>query len=131
MIKFADKKVIDNRVVVDIKARISHSKAVVLNNDGTYEEVLYMTDDQRTWSNEAIIDATKEQLEDYRIYKNDIKKGDIIKIIDGRKMKGEIKQVKYEFTYRPDGTYGHQDVDYLVFTDGTKVNKLYCQIVKE
>ena len=44
-------------------------------------------------------------------------------------MKGEIKIIEDMFTYRPSGTYGHNDTHYLVFTDKTKVNKSHCDFV--
>ena len=120
---------IDTRHTVEIYNSISFAKAIQLNEDGTYEGVMYMTDDERTYDNEVILDATEEELKAYRKFRKDFRKGDKVKIVAGRKMKGEFKEVKDMFTFRPDGTYGHQDVDYLVFTDGTKVNKQYCEIV--
>lgn len=122
-------KNVDNRHVVDIDNSYSFADAIVINEDGTYDRVTYMIDDVRTYNNEVIIDATEEEKEAYRKYKKRFKKGDKVKIINGRKMKGEIKEIKDFFTFRPNGTYGHQDVEYLVFTDGTKVNKLYCEII--
>ena len=119
----------DSRITVDIILHLSFAEAVQLNSDGSYEKVTYMTDDIRDYVNEAIVDANEEQLETYRKYKNRFKIGDKIKIVKGRKMVGEEKIVAKFFTYRPNGTYGHQDIDYLVFTDGTKVNKLNCIII--
>ena len=120
---------IDSRITVDIILHLSFAEAVQLNEDGSYEKVTYMTDDVRDYNNEAIVDANEEQLETYRKYKNRFKIGDKIKIVKGRKMVGEEKIISKFFTYRPNGTYGHQDIDYLVFTDGTKVNKLHCIIL--
>ena len=119
----------DSRITVDIILHLSFAEAVQLNSDGSYEKVTYMTDDIRDYANEAIVDANEEQLETYRKYKNRFKIGDKIKIVKGRKMVGEEKIVNKFFTYRPNGTYGDQDIDYLVFTDGTKVNKLNCVII--
>ena len=119
----------DSRITVDIIIHLSFAEAVQLNSDGSYEKIIYMTDDVRDYANEAIVDANEEQLETYRKYKNRFKIGDKIKIVKGRKMVGEEKIVAKFFTYRPNGTYGHQDIDYLVFTDGTKVNKLHCIII--
>ena len=124
-----DLDAIDTRHTVDIDNGITMSVAIQVNEDGTYERVMYMIDDERTFGNEVILDATEEELETYRKYKKRFKKGDKVKIVNGRKMKGEIKEVKDFFTFRPNGTYGHQDVEYLVFTDGTKVNKLHCEII--
>lgn len=122
-------KIVDNRVTVDIIMHLTFAEAVQLNSDGSYEKVTYMTDDVRDYDNEAIIDATEEQLETYRKHKNKFKIGDTVKIVKGRKMVGEEKVIYKFFTYRPNGTYGHQDIEYLVFTDGTKVNKLHCIII--
>lgn len=119
----------DSRITVDIILHLSFAEAVQLNSDGSYEKVTYMTDDVRDYDNEAIIDATEEQLETYRKHMNRFKVGDTVKIVKGRKMVGEEKVISKFFTYRPEGTYGHQDVDYLVFTDGTKVNQLNCIII--
>lgn len=124
-----DSDAIDTRHTVDIDNGITISSAIQINEDGTYERVTYMIDDRRTFGNEVILDATEEEKETYRKYKKRFKKGDKVKIVNGRKMKGEIKEIKDFFTFRPNGTYGHQDVEYLVFTDGTKVNKLHCEII--
>ena len=124
-----DSDAIDTRHTVDIDSGITISSAIQINEDGTYERVTYMIDDRRTFGNEVILDATEEEKETYRKYKKRFKKGDKVKIVNGRKMKGEIKEIKDFFTFRPNGTYGHQDVEYLVFTDGTKVNKLHCIIL--
>ena len=126
MIIFRDGRQDDMRHTVDTYSSISFADAIQLNPDGTYESVMYMIDDERTFGNQAIIDATEEELEAYRKYKRRFRKGDKVIIKRGRKMVGEVKEVESKFTYRPDGTYGHQDTDYLVFTDGTKVNKLHC-----
>lgn len=119
---------IDKRHCVDIINLYSFAKARMLNSDGTYEDVCYMDDDVRTYNNEAIIDATKEELETYRKYMHRFEVGDKVIINRGRKMKGETKIIKDFFTYRPAGTY-NCDTNYLVFTDGTKVNRLHCDIL--
>lgn len=124
-----DSNKIDERHTVDIDNGITMAVAIQINEDGTYERVMYMVDDERTFGNEVILDATEEERENYRKYRKWFRKGDRVRIVDGRKMRGEIKEVEDMFTYRPNGTYGHQDVEYLVFTDGTKVNKLYCEII--
>lgn len=88
-----------------------------------------MTDDMRTWDNEVVIDATEEEIKEYRKAYHKFKIGDKVKINRGRKMLGEIKEIKGFYTFRPDRTYGHCDTNYLVFTDNTKVNKLHCDII--
>ena len=122
---------IDNRHVVDIKNNYSFSKAVVVVDSAKneYEYITYMIDDKRTWSNEAIIDATEEEKEQYRKYLRKFKVGDKVVIKRGRKMLNEVKEIKDFFKYSPRGTYGHYDTDYLIFTDGTKVNRTHCDFI--
>lgn len=128
MIKFVDGKV-DERHTVDTRDSMSFAVAVQINKDGTYENVTYMTDSQDTWGNEVIIDATKEEKMIYRKAHRQFQKGDRVIIARGRKMKGETKMVASIITYRPKGTYGWNDVDYLLFTDHTKVNKEHCDFI--
>ena len=120
---------VDKRRTVAIVSSITFAKAIQINEDGSYDGVTYMTDDKRTWDNEAIIDADEEELELYRKRMKQFKVGDKVKIVDGRKMKGETKIIKRMFRYTVPGTYGKQYTDYLVFTDDTKVNKHYCIIL--
>ena len=122
-------KTVDARHTVAIYNSISFADAVQITENGKYERVTYMTDDQRTFNNDAIIDATEEEKEQYRKYQRQFREGDKVIIARGRKMKGEVKIVSKMFTYRPYGTYGHQDVDYLVFTDNTKVNRMHCDFI--
>lgn len=118
-------KEIDKRHTVNIVNSYTVAKAIQLNDDGSYEDIIYMTDDERTYNNEAIIDATSEELEAYRKYKKDFKVGDKIKIVSGRKMKDEIKTIKDIFTYKA----AYTDTEYLVFTDNTKVQSKHCIIL--
>lgn len=120
---------IDERHTVDTINSISFADAIQINEDGSYDRVTYMEDRYDTWSNEVIIDATDEEKEIYRRKTRKFKIGDIVIISRGRKMKGEQKQIKRMFTFRPNGTFGHNDVEYLVFEDGTKVNRLHCDFV--
>ena len=118
-------KEIDKRHTVNIVNSYTVAKAIQLNDDGSYEDIIYMTDDERTYNNEAIIDATSEELEAYRKYKKEFKVGDKIKIVSGRKMKDEIKTIKDIFTYKA----AYTDTEYLVFTDNTKVQSKHCIIL--
>ena len=129
MIILKDINKVDERHCVDINNSYSFATATVINEDGSFENITYMTDDCKTWDNEAIIDATQEEIYNYRKHRNLINIGDTVRIISGRKMINEIKIVKDIFNYRPRGTYGHQDTKYLIFTDGTKVNKVHCQLI--
>lgn len=56
-------------------------------------------------------------------------KGDKVIINRGRKMVGEIKEVKGFFKYEIAGTYGHQYTNYLTFTDGIKCNIQNCDLL--
>lgn len=122
-------KTVDTRHTVAIRNSISFANAIQITENGEYESITYMTDDQRTFNNSAIIDATEEEKEQYRKYQRQFKEGDRVIIARGRKMKGEIKTIAKMFTYRPYGTYGHQDINYLVFTDNTKVNRIHCDFI--
>ena len=122
-------KEVDKRHTVNIINGYSIARAIQLNQDGSYEDIVYMTDDQRTFNNEAIIDATSEELETYRKHKNQFKIGDIVKIISGRKMKDETKTIKDMFNYTFHSSYRTTEIKYLVFTDGTKVQAQHCKIL--
>lgn len=54
--------------------------------------------------------------------------GDKVIIKRGRKMLNEIKVVKSKYTFVVEGTYGHGDVDYLRFEDGTKCAEHNCNL---
>lgn len=108
-------------------------------NPETKEEVEHMTwdiDDDRVeyamrdWRDcPSVIDELDSPI--YREWAHKHKRallGDKVIISRGRKFKGEIKQIKGEFTYVVDGTYGKGDVDYWTFTDGTKVAKYNCDL---
>lgn len=127
MVILRDENKVDNRHTVDRINSLSFADAVQINPDGTYEHITYMDDDQRTWGNEAIIDATDKEKEAYRKYCKIFQKGDKVKIVKGKKMLGETKEVKDKFTYIVPNTYGKKKIYYLVFTDNTKVNEFYCE----
>ncbi len=129
MVYLRDIDKVDYRHTVDINNSISFASAVQVNEDGSYDYVTYMLDDVRTWDNEAVIDATEQELENYRKYCRKFKKGDKIIINRGRKMRGETKVIKDMFRYTVNGTYGKQYTDYLVFTDNTKVNRQHCDFI--
>lgn len=135
MIKIRDdltgKLFIDERHCVDIINSLSHATAIVIKEDGTYDRVTYMEDDVRTWDNEAIIDATEEELETYRKYRRDFRIGDKVIITRGRKMLNETKEIKDFYRFVVPNTFGKKYTDYLVFTDGTKVNRFNVDFVRE
>ena len=55
-------------------------------------------------------------------------KGDTVIINRGRKYKGEEKVVKGTCRFYVDGSYNKVYTDYLLFTDGTKVNINHCDV---
>jgi hypothetical protein len=116
---------IDNRHVVDIKNSNSFSDAIVVNSDGSYERITYMTDDMRTWGNECVIDATPLEQEAYRKHINDFRIYDKVKIVSGRKMVGEIKTIESMFNVN----VNYKNIRYLGFSDGTKCQAIHCQII--
>lgn len=115
---------VDNRHVVDMIYSPSYIDAVVVDN-GEFKRVTYKTDDMRTWANDYKIDATNEEKEAYRKYRNDFQKHDKVKIISGRKMVGEIKIVETLFNIM----INYKTIPYLGFSDGTKCQAIHCQII--
>ena len=74
--------------------------------------------------------ATEEEVKNFtRKYRGCIYFGDTVVINRGRKMRGETKTVCGGYRYEVPGTYGHQCIDYLFFTDGTKVNMRHCDVI--
>ena len=122
------------------------SRGLTISNDTFYnpdtnEEVQHITydsDDYRVelamkeWRDcPSVIDDVESPI--YRKWMHKHKKallGDKVIISRGRKFKGEIKQIKSEFTYVVDGSY-NGEIDYWVFTDGTKVAKHNCDLYLE
>lgn len=79
---------------------------------------------------ESLEMATKEEKKLFASQKYGIIfKDDKVVINRGRKMVGEVKQVKGYFRYEVAGTYGHQYTNYLAFTDGTKCNIQNCDVL--
>ena len=58
-----DNDKIDNRHTIEVVNSNTIAIAIQVNEDGTYERVTYMIDDERTFGNEVIIDATEEEKE--------------------------------------------------------------------
>lgn len=58
-----------------------------------------------------------------------IQKGDMVKIVKGRKMVGEIKKVVRFYEWEKQGSYGHIGTTYCVFEDNTKVNIDNCILI--
>lgn len=120
----------DSRHVVDINNSCSLASAIVIEPDGSYKSITYMdNDDMRTWNNVCEIDATSEEIETYRKWKNDFRNGDKVQIVSGRKMKNEIKTVESKFIYNIGALYQHGNIEYLKFTDGTSVQAKHCIIL--
>lgn len=66
--------------------------------------------------------ANSEEIKSFRLQRGYITIGDKVIIYKGRKMVNEIKEIESFFKYIVPNTYGHEYVNYVVFTDGTKVN---------
>lgn len=59
-----------------------------------------------------------------------IQKGDMVKIVKGRKMVGEVKKVVRFYEWEKAGTYGYVGTTYCVFEDNTKVNVENCELYR-
>lgn len=115
---------------MDLLAPICETGIRYLLSDGS---VLNVQDDVES-DNKKLIEsleiATEEEQKLFASQKYGIIFKDSKVIINrGRKMVGEIKQVKRFFRYNVNGTYGHQYTDYLVFTDNTKCNIQNCDVL--
>lgn len=102
---------------MDLLAPIEEQFIMALFDDGSYGH----------YNGEPM--CTAEEKQDYARKNGYAFVGDKIVIVSGRKMKGEHKTLLKQVSYRPQGTYGHADVDYFYFTDGTKVQKQHCRVV--
>ena len=112
---------------MDLLANIIEEGTEYLLSDGTRILVPENKEDERLNNLEF---ATEEEIKEYaRINFGSIFKGDEVIINRGRKMKGEHKIVEKTYRYTVPNTYGKQYTDYLVFTDGTKVNIHHCDVV--
>lgn len=122
---------IDPRHVVDTTAKGIAIYAIVINEDGTFGEVCIDDSHSTAWDEPIYggplyvsykMDATPEERETYRKHKRQFQKGDQVVITRGRKMVGETKVIKGFSTFVP--TYARYGVvEYINFTDGTKVNR--------
>lgn len=101
---------------LDLLAPIEEEFVVALFDDGSYDR----------YNGEPI--CTQAEKENFARQSGYAFVGDEIVIVSGRKMKGEHKTLLKQASYRPMGTYGHADVDYFYFTDGTKVQKQHCRV---
>lgn len=83
------------------------------------------------------IDAPEELIQKYyqhvsvikeknRIAEKNFFPGEVVKIVSGRKMLGEVKKISSKYRFHVQGTYGKKYTDYFVFEDGTKVNVAHC-----
>jgi hypothetical protein len=136
----------DERKVIIKKSTTMNNYLIVLNDDLSYDKIcigdLYSTG----WAEPILgegaeskleycqVDGTKEDQQVYyewlRKQEREFKKGDMVIINRGRKMRGEVKTIKDFYTYRPNGTYGHQDTKYVVFKeDNSKVALKHCDFI--
>lgn len=108
----------------------SYVVAVLFNPITHEEKTINIYDDDAPYpiTNEEYyflpVDKTVKEL--YSRFKGEIKSGDLVKIVKGRKMLNEIKRVVKTFEYRVHGGYS---VSYLVFEDNTKVQKDNCVLI--
>ena len=75
----------------------------------------------------------EEVAEIYQTYKrhqhHEYTTGEVVKIVRGRKYKGEVKEVVKTFIWQPSYAWSeYQNILYLVFADGTKVNSHNCDL---
>lgn len=114
---------------MDTLAPICETGYQYLLSDGSRVNVQDDVEDDNKKLIESLEIATKEEQKLFASQKYGIIfKGDKVVINRGRKMRGEVKQVKGFFRYDIKGTY-HQCVDYLTFTDGNKCNILNCDVL--
>ena len=59
-----------------------------------------------------------------------IQTGDMVKIVKGRKMVGEVKKVVRFYEWEKVGSYGNIGTTYCVFDDDTKVNINNCELYR-
>ena len=75
--------------------------------------------------------ATKEEYKDFYRERNYLFVGDEVEIIKGRKIPiGKHKIVEDFYTYQVPGTYGHKQMEYIIFTDGSKTDIVNVRNVK-
>jgi len=72
------------------------------------------------------IDATPDDILEYRRHYNIIQKGDIVEVVRGRKYLGCFKRIAYVFDIKKN----HQAFTYVGFTDGTKVSLNNIKLIK-
>lgn len=114
---------------MDLLAPIIETGMEYLLSDGTIRRVPdnVIEDDDPLATMEYATEADKKAFASQEY--GTIFKGDTIVIKRGRKMVGETKVVKGYYRYDVPGTYGHQYTEYLLFTDGTKVNIQHCDVL--
>ena len=137
MIKWND-GTIDNRRVMSKYSRMIAKYVIVVNEDGTFEELC--VDDSNSSSatdhiyggsltQEIVIDATPEDKMRWRVLHNIPMNGDEVRIIRGRKYKGEVKTFREYFkNYYQVTSYKRIETLYAKFTDGTFVNAEYIKL---
>lgn len=75
--------------------------------------------------------ASVEEYKDFYRERNYLFVGDEVEIIKGRKIPiGEHKIVENFYTYQVQGTYGHNQTKYVIFSDGTKTDIINVKNVK-
>ena len=100
---------------------------VYLFDDGSREYISDFPWSERPQYPSSILEVNENEYRDY-LRKNYgvVFAGDEVKITRGKKYVGETKKVTSSFTFAIKGTYG-KCVEYLVFTDGTRVCMKNCE----
>jgi hypothetical protein len=83
--------------------------------------------DEEKWANKGktyeLVEASEEECKEYLRKKGYVFVGDEVEVIKGRTLPiGSKHTIRKYYEYDIPGTYGHQKVCYLYFTDGTKIN---------
>lgn len=102
---------------MDSDAPITREGYIVLFDDGSkkvfWDDVNY---------NIEYEEASEEEKKNTYMSLGYLFKGQQVEIIGGRTIgQGEKKTIKDFYTFSPRGTFGHCCVDYVIFTDGTKI----------
>lgn len=137
---------IDPRPCIGTRGTYSRAYALMVNDDGTIDEILYDDTDRgnHAWAT-PVKDATPEILTKvaskarvgnraivtphYDNYKT-VQKGDIVEVVKGRKYpKGTKIEVEKTSIYTVPNTYGKKWIGYILGTNGEKVNADNCVVV--
>lgn len=113
---------------VDEKGK--HDLIITLYNPTNHKELVIRVDgDENTPLNKYLKNETINFEARHQWYvetKNTIEVGDVVKVVNGCKLTGEIKKVESKINFIPNGTF--KEVPYLLFTDGTRCAEKNCRL---